>query len=458
MSNKRQQASAKKRAEKRSEAFSKFRDGLSRVASKIRLSTLLENKRLLRIVSVVIAFVIWASVSTGAAVIESRTIKDVPIDFDSGGSLMSDYALRLVSSDIDAVDVTVKGPRYVISAMTADNISIVANTGGVTQPGEYALALRASLDNTFSNTTVQIKTAETVTASYDRYSTQTLPLEAIDNGKCLFEDEACTAVITVEPETVTVTGPANSIATITRAVVYYNTGDEPIENDISYNAAVTLLDSEGNRVTGKNITTDISGVRVNLRVEKIKEVAVDISLRNAPEGFAEEFITFSPSTIRIQGSPAAVDQTERILVFGSIDVATLTESYNVTLPLVFSDTNGESLGVVNTDGVNTVKVSVDYSRVKEKTVSIKNFVIEGIENISRYSFTVEDSVLSDVKIMGKSSALSNSSSSNLVGVITIDPNNFTTGSSRYNVEIRSEDGQLVWAVGSYGVTVVVTKN
>ncbi len=413
-------------------------------------ASILSNRRILQILSVVAAVFIWAAVSTGAAVQETKPIKNVPIEFDASGSLFQTYGLKVVDSDVDAVDVTVTGPRYIISSLSASDIKITAITSEVTSAGTYAVSLRPGLQSGNGDVSVALKSAEPVNATFDTFTSRPLLIEAEKEGTISVATGYVLGSVTVSPASVTVDAPTSSASVISRAVVKYSNKTSKLTNGFITESAIILLDAEGNEITAPSITLSANTAEVSVPVLKRKKVNAAIRLVNAPEGWSK-YLSITPSTIEIAG-PADVIDVMTDYPAGSIDVSSITGSTRIpmTLPLIQN--------VLDVNQTGFVTVDIDYSKVKSKNVSVSQIVLDGIANIDlgNYSVTPATTVLENVKIYAPSGDIGGVSSENLKAVASIDPNNLTAGQISLPVKIVSTDKKMVWAVGSYSILVNIT--
>ena len=414
-------------------------------------ASVLGNKRVLRILSVVAAVFIWAMVSTGAAVQETKTIKNVPIEFDASGSLYQTYGLKVVSSDVDTTDVTVTGPRYVISSLTASDIKVTAITSDVTMAGTYnEINLRPGLQSGNGDVSVALKSAEPISATFDTFTSVTLQIEPEKEGAISVAANYVLGSVTVSPPTVTVDTPSAYMSRISRAVVKYSNKNSKLTNGFISESPITLLDADGNEINVPSVTLSTNTAEISVPVLKRKTVNVAVKPVNAPDGWFK-YLDLTPSTIEIAGPADVIDAMTELTV-GSIDVSTITESQKYTLTL--------SLGqnILDVENIGFITVDIDYSKVKHKTFSVSQIGFSNINdiNLSGYSITIATPVLENVTVYASSSDIGNISTDNLRAVATLDPNNITAGQISLPVKIVSTDGKMVWTVGTYTILVDIT--
>ncbi|HOP12211.1 MAG TPA: CdaR family protein [Oscillospiraceae bacterium] len=413
----------------------------------VTLASILSNKRILQILSVVAAVFIWAMVSTGAAVQETKTIKNVPIEFDATGSLFQTYGLKVVDSDIDVVDVTVTGPRYVISSLNSSDIKVTAITTDVTTPGNYQMNLRPGFQDSGIDAEVALKSTEPVNAKFDTFTSFELTILPEKEGDISVASGYVLGTVTVSPATVTIEAPSTYVSQISQAVVKYSKKQSDLTNGFITNSDIILLDADDQEITDSSIELSTDTAEISVPILKRKMVNISITLLNAPDGWSK-YLSVTPSTIEIAGPENIVDAMTELPV-GSIDVSTITDSQEerITLP--------EIQNILDVNNVGFVTVDIDYSKVKSKTFSVSQIGFSNIGDIdlSGYSVTFATTVLENVTVYASSSDISDVSSDNLRAVVTLDPNSITAGQISLPAKIISTDGTTIWTVGSYTVLV-----
>jgi hypothetical protein len=133
---------------------------------------------------------------------------------------------------------------------------------------------------------------------------------------------------TPEPgvETVTVTGPKTIIETIAGAEITYDLGT--VTTSVNFNAAIVLVDSEGNEIGNPYIKTDVTDVMVMVPVTMEKTLPlVAHYVANDTDRFVYN-VTFSPESVKITGDPRTVAEMAAVEV--NVDDITNSPGGSVT--------------------------------------------------------------------------------------------------------------------------------
>lgn len=130
-------------------------------------SDLMENKKFVFLLSLVIAFLIWVAVAMYASPEESFTIYNVPITVNTENSLVSQKGYKNFWQSDEKIDVTVTGPRYLITSLTPDDILVSANLNTVDSAGVSELALKVTLRENSQDITISEQSKTSVEIYFD---------------------------------------------------------------------------------------------------------------------------------------------------------------------------------------------------------------------------------------------------------------------------------------------------
>ena len=178
---------------------------------KIRsFSNLMDNNKFVLLLSVFIAFLVWVAVAMYASPEESYTVYNVPITVNTENSLVAQKGYKNFWQSDEKIDVTVTGPRYLITSITPDDILVSANLNTVDSAGVSKLDLKVNLrerspDITISaqsKTSVEIYFDTELEKEFDIQTDQELVAAKIAEGYVLNSAELTVSKVTLRgPET-----------------------------------------------------------------------------------------------------------------------------------------------------------------------------------------------------------------------------------------------------------------
>ncbi len=162
-------------------------------------------------------------------------------------------------------------------------------------------------------------------------------------------DGCVVASTSVEPQTVTLTGPQEVLNTVSSVAVYVDIKDA--NGDIEQEEAMLhFLDEKGNEVDRSKIKVDHETAKVKVEIARLKQVDVNVNTSGElPEGLYLDDISVNPSKVSIMGSADKLNDITVITIPGSAvnlseiqQSTTTTVDLNAYLPEGVSVASGES--------------------------------------------------------------------------------------------------------------------
>ena len=111
-----------------------------KIPNSLSLRKLLYNKRFTIPFSLIAAFIFWLIIMINQNPDADRTFTDVPVTINLENTFAAENGMEIIG-DISSqkFTVTIKGPRYVVSALQSDDIYVYASAAAINAPGEYQL-------------------------------------------------------------------------------------------------------------------------------------------------------------------------------------------------------------------------------------------------------------------------------------------------------------------------------
>ena len=144
---------------KRKKSFSK--------ENKSFLRNLTESNTLIFFGSLFISFLVWVAVAMYASPEESYTIYNVPINVNTENTLVSQNEYKNFWQSDDKIDVVVTGPRYMVTSMTAEDLSVTVNLNNVDSAGVSEVPLKVSLKSAGQDVTISSYSKKSISVYFD---------------------------------------------------------------------------------------------------------------------------------------------------------------------------------------------------------------------------------------------------------------------------------------------------
>lgn len=417
---------------------------------KWNLHSLFSNNKFLFIFSLLAAFVIWAVITVTQAPETESEIGNVSVTIDmSESSQPAQLGLQYFGQTDTRVNVRVRGKRYEVNALKAEDIIVTADTGGVGAAGMHTLRLSASCSN--DDVEVVSVSPSSIDVYFDAYKEQQFTLEPDISAPNGVVPEGYTYNAALSTQSIVISGPATEVNRVQRVVASVDV-DSPLTASPSepLTATVTALTSSGDEPRYVAIKGNET-VTVSIQVLKIRQLPVSVSFTGAPSAYSATPLpyTVSPSTVQVAGAPDTIDSLDSLVV-GTVDFSKIGEQGG-TFYFRASDISGFKV----MDDVDTFTVQVTPSDMGSAVFSIPSSSI-ALRNIPKgLSAQIEEAELPNVTIVGSRSEIASLTSADITA--QADLSGLTTaGSYQVNVTVAIPGRSTCWAYATYTVTVNLT--
>ena len=373
------------------------------------INRLLHNDKLMILLSLVLAIVVWAGIVYGPGNDEERVLTGVPVSITLNDYASETLNLQIVDGGNATATVTVSGTRSVISRLSARDLQVTADTGNVIKEGTYVLQLRAVTNGDYSIVSVvgDDGNNSTVTITCDVWREQLVPvkvtmpdLAVTDPEKYQFGPPAVSGAA-VSGNSVTVSGPKSDIDRIDRVEAIIS-DDSAISETSVFTAQLAAYDKSDKEIESITfVNAEDAKVDVTVPVMEYHKMKLEPVIKNVPKGYEDrkDLVTVSPAEIEFWSVPSETeDYIAKINELLVVDFDRLNpDNLNSETLLTAAD------GVRLVNSSETIKVNVNLSYIYSRTIldvplSKKNFKVENCPD--GYKVKVEQNRIPQVLICG----------------------------------------------------------
>lgn len=366
---------------------------------------LLKNNWKQKLLSLILAIILWGFVVAGENPTVTTRMMDVPIVVDNAEDLES-KGLVLMPNYRKYIDVMISGKRNQIINMTPSHIRVTADLAGLGE-GTHNIRLKYSLP---SGINLESE-SQVISAEIQKLISKDFPvnIDKIGNLPAGYLIESVKAT----PEKITLRGARSTIESIAKLSAGLTL--DMVEDDIVANVDVTALNEDGHKVD--NITYGQNFVNLTALILKQKEVSINI--KTVADSLASNYriknISINPSKVYIKGKKELVDKIKEIDT-QDIDLSGVVQSgvrkVKPELPSGISLTDGKLEFLVDFELESKIKkeISLNTSNIKVSgakkgdysfnsniyKISVSGFSHD-LENLTAKDFKV------DLDLTGKSS-------------------------------------------------------
>ncbi len=407
---------------------------------------LLYNKKFTIPFSILLSFILWVVITVNQKPTMNRTFTDMTVNVNLENTYAAENNMNIIG-DISKqkFTVTVRGPSYVVSAMTGSDFNLYASAASVDEPGEYSLEVASAASG--AEYEILSISPPTLNVNFDYIETKEFTINALAQGATASEGLITEGGIVsgTESDTVTIKGPRTIINRI-ETVAALAKVNKTLNQSETFDAEIILYDSEGKVIEQDNLSLSADKVKVTVPISKKKVVPVKVNFSNMPEGFSAKSIKSSidHSSVTVIGTPETIEKTKSVNL-SPIDlrkVSTGSASFDVSAKL--------PEGVRLLDSIDHFTVKIDMTDYAEKTVTVKTIKYSGLSSGLK---TQGGTAIKNVKICGPKSVLLKIKESKIYA--QIDLTDKKAGEHTVTASINFDGYKNVWSIGSYTTTVTV---
>lgn len=252
----------------------------------------------LRLLSILLAFVLWIVVRDIENPIKPTIIRDVPVKLVGTEQLMNNYNLSVIEYTT-TIDVRVEGPNNEITDSTfRKKVSATIDVSGITDgAGEYALTPQITTGSYNVDSTGT--EPSTVRVLVDKVTTETVPVRVETTGTAADGSRPGTPEPTTTKE-VTISGPEAELKEVAYA---YGTIDVTGKSStFTGECSIALYNDAGEPITGTHVTCQTDTITVRVPIYPVESVPLTVSLTDG-ETLKEDQVNVSinPSSITLIG-------------------------------------------------------------------------------------------------------------------------------------------------------------
>ena len=245
--------------------------------NKPSLKKLFQSNKFVFTFSLLSAIVIWFAITIMQAPHTEKSIGEVAINIPIEGSAANQLGLDLIEDEnmTTSVSVIVKGPNYVVSSLTAQDVSVSASLSNVNAPGKFSLELKASKLSQGEFEIVGTNPSN-ILATFDYIDTKKFTLIPEAEGAAAIAGLVAENAVVSDSnyQIITVKGPRTEILKIDK-IVAKAAVNKTLSATESFLAELSLLDTSGNsldtamfKITAVD-ESEVNTVRISVPISKV---------------------------------------------------------------------------------------------------------------------------------------------------------------------------------------------
>lgn len=342
----------------------------------------MESDLLLKILSVVFAFLLWMFVINTDNPVIKKTFNDVPVDMLNEQVLEELNQTYKIESG-DTVSFTVKGKKDVVDRLTKADFKATADVSSMSDVHAIlikveALRYRSQLDIDTGGATVKVVLEDV--------KSDQIPVVVEVNGEPASGYTVSTQTAT--PNLISVSGPKSVVSRIKQIVAVVDVSG--LKKDVTMTQNVKCYDEDGDIVSQDRIKLDTNKIKVRIGLSRTKVVPFEVDTKGNPgKGYVLGSIDYEPKQIEITGAKEDLDQIDSIKL-ASLDISNSTKSIEKTIKASDIKLPDGISFVKSVDKIRNIVIRANIEKKAKRTLSIPTSQIALINNTKNYDVSFDE--------------------------------------------------------------------
>lgn len=409
---------------------------------------LFEKDNALKVISILLAVIIWAFVSITVYPTIEREIYNVPVKISLEDTYAQSVQLDVTSSSVQTVKIRIKGERAQIGDLKTEDLVAVADVSNVMMPKEYNLSMHieSSEDRSFEVMSIE---PSTISVAFDKIITKEFEVNPVFENLRVASGYMRGDSI-VSPSTIKVTGPQDTINSITKLCARVTT-DKELDSSYEFTTDDIVLYNNNAVIDNANqlITFDKTTVTVHVPVYVRQTLPLEVNIINAPENFdLEDFrskLIFSANELNIAAPNDKIKELESLNI-GTINM----REVDVGSVFEFSTENFLPDGYENLSQIEKITVTCPSEGIAKKPIAIMGKDIQFINKPAQFEFTPVASGMT-LFLVGDENQIAELSAADITAQIDLIDFNMQEGDLKMPVDFIISSYDKVWFNGDDGI-------
>lgn len=400
----------------------------------------------MKVLSVVLAFVVWIIIVNIEDPTTSRTFR-VPVEILNEKVVESEGKVYHVKEGSE-VDVTVTANKSFVDSLKASDIRATADLSHLSFTNSTPIEPECTKYST-TKVDLQLGKVKTLVVELEEKAEERFPIRFNIVGKVPEGFYVSASLMKSSPSMITVSDGVSFIKKISQVAVEVNVNKRT--DDFKVTLEPKAYNSDGEIIVSDNLSFSVDKVDVKVQVLPTKTVPINLKIKGTP-AYGYEWIEaktgFEPNQILIAGKQEYLDSCDSIDL--EVDINGATGTLDTVIELN-QDVLPENIIVADSNTNVAVEVQIQKMKTKEFNVSLQDISVKLPTGITTYSF-VDPQKTYKISVLAPSDKIKDITIDTLQP--TIDLSGKKYGTHSVNLEFASDYDVTI--LGDDIVTIVLT--
>ena len=405
-----------------------------------------KNNMWMKILSVVIAILIWLFVANTNDPVITKRFYSIPVKVTNEDALTKrGYAYEIL--DGEEVNITVKGKSSIVRSMNISDFQAVADFSKLSKVD--AVPIDVTSKKYSDQLDIALGTTNTMKIKKDEVVTISVPVNITVKGDP--EEGYAVGRTTSTPNLIKVSGPENLLSSAKE--IRTSVSVDGISHDVTTTDKPVLYDEEGKKIISNQIEFDTSSISIYVELWKTKTVDVKLSYTGEPaENYHLVSFDYEPKQITVAAPDDILKELDSITL-DSISIDGLQEDYEKDIDLT-QTLLPENVILANDDS-SDVKAKATIEKITSHKLTFAKSDINVTNNSNGYKVSFDKDNEYSILVDGAASVIKGLKIKDFTP--WIDVNGLELGEHEVSLHVRDVEGVSVGATTKLKITLKENK-
>jgi YbbR domain-containing protein len=384
-----------------------------------------------KILSVILATLLWLVITNVNDPVQYDTYSDVPVTILNEGLInTSKQSYEIIEGE--TVDFKIAARRSIIESLSASDFDVIADFANLSNVNAVNIMITPKRYKDEIEI-VDRGDTQTVKISIEELSSKEFKVSVVETGKV--GEGYYLGPRSADPSIVKVDGPKSRLDKIKQIVVEANV--EGATSRINRVLSPIALDEEGNVIEASRLTFSFPNIIVGIELYQIKEIPLIITTTGQPaNGYIMTNIDYQPKTIEIAADNSKLDKIDSLEVPYDISGA----SANIEEFLELQEWLDSGVYLVGTDTTAAVNITIEKLETKQLSIWPNDIEIKNKADTIQVAYITKGPI--NVNVLGPSSEIESVTRNTLKPQISLL--GYSSGTYSFNIETDISDNISIY--------------
>ena len=401
---------------------------------------------LLKVVSVLLAVLIWFWVVGFESQISQRVFSAIPIKIENFNDMKENYGYSIIGNT-EYIDVTLQGKYSDLNKVKDDDIYAYIDLKNVSETGNIILPVSVVYRGKEYIQVVDQSKSETQ-IDIDEEIPVEIPVKC-EIMQSYIEDGSQIGALIIEPQTVTVYGPKRTVEKLDYALVKLYLGTGLLERSVAVTENFVLINDKKEEIKNQYVRTDVNTIDIYVPLTATKEVSLTVNYKYGFYNDKNTQINITPDKIEVKGPPDYIKRMEDYIYLGEINEKKYEAEDIITFPILLPEEIASE--------ITSADVEIKFIDMKTKNINLYTTKSSYFNIIPPQGFEYhikEDKV--QITVLGNPADLRHINSSSMSAVADFSAlTEKGTHSVTLDIAVNSDDNSVLCIGEKYTVNVEI---